>query len=107
MWQNSPTDSVGPWRGASAPSTLGEVDMKKTLWMTGGLVAAITMGALTSGAFALGRFRVAAQPADQTQALKAEVNGFMDLYWQLFSSGNIDQLVERIYHPSGQLSNQG
>src|SRR5262245_8960181 len=81
--------------------------MKKTLWIASGLVAAITMGALTPGALALGRFRAAAQPADQMQALKAEVNSFMDLYWQLFSTGNIDQLVERIYHPSGQLSNQG
>lgn len=47
-----------------------------------------------------------AQQPDQ-QAVKTEVNAFMDLYWQLFSSGDIDQLVSRIYHPFGQLSNQG
>jgi hypothetical protein len=45
-------------------------------------------------------------PVD-TQALKAEVNAFMDLYWQLWSAGKIDDLVERIYHPMGQLSNAG
>jgi hypothetical protein len=44
--------------------------------------------------------------ADQ-EALKKEVNAFMDQYWQLWSNGQIDQLVERIYHPFGQLSNQG
>jgi hypothetical protein len=41
------------------------------------------------------------------QALKKEVNAFMDQYWQLWSSGDIDQLASRIYHPFGQLSNQG
>src|SRR5580765_3841153 len=41
------------------------------------------------------------------QALRREVNAFMDQYWQLWSSGQIDQLVERIYHPMGQLSNTG
>ena len=81
--------------------------MKKTLRITGGFVVAIIVGALSSGALVRGGFRAAAQPADQTQALKTEVNSFMDQYWQLFSAGNIDQLVERIYHPSGQLSNQG
>jgi len=45
--------------------------------------------------------------APNDQAIKAEVNAFMDQYWQLFSAGKIDELVERIYHPSGQLSNQG
>jgi hypothetical protein len=45
-------------------------------------------------------------PATNDQ-LKAEVNTFMDQYWELFSAGKIDELVERIYHPSGQLSNQG
>lgn len=51
--------------------------------------------------------RASAQPADGNVAIKAEVNAFMDLYWQLFSAGDIDQLVTRVYHPSGQLSNQG
>ena len=46
-------------------------------------------------------------PAADQEALKKEVNAFMDQYWQLWSSGQIDQLVERIYHPFGQLSNQG
>jgi hypothetical protein len=53
---------------------------------------------------------VAAQtqtPPVNTEALKAEVNAFMDLYWQLWSAGKIDELVERIYHPIGQLSNSG
>lgn len=51
---------------------------------------------------------VAAQtPPVDSQALKAEVNAFMDLYWQLWSAGKIDDLVERIYHPSGQMSNAG
>jgi hypothetical protein len=45
--------------------------------------------------------------AADEQALKTEVNAFMDQYWALFSAGQIDQLVERVYHPSGQLSNQG
>ena len=46
------------------------------------------------------------QPMDE-QALKKEVNAFMDQYWQLWSTGEIDQLASRIYHPFGQLSNQG
>jgi hypothetical protein len=46
-------------------------------------------------------------PAMDEQALKTEVNAFMDQYWQLWSSGEIDQLASRIYHPFGQLSNQG
>ena len=41
------------------------------------------------------------------RSIEAEVNAFMDQYWQLFSTGQIDQLVERVYHPSGQLGNQG
>jgi hypothetical protein len=45
-------------------------------------------------------------PMDE-QALRKEVNAFMDQYWQLWSSGEIDQLAARIYHPFGQLSNQG
>jgi hypothetical protein len=47
-----------------------------------------------------------APPADE-QALKKEVNAFMDQYWQTWSAGDLDQLVARIYHPFGQLSNQG
>ncbi len=47
-----------------------------------------------------------AAPVDE-QALKKEVNAFMDQYWQLWSAGEIDQLASRIYHPFGQLSNQG
>jgi hypothetical protein len=40
-------------------------------------------------------------------AIRKEVSAFMDQYWELWSTGRIDQLVERIYHPFGQLSNQG
>jgi hypothetical protein len=47
-----------------------------------------------------------AAPVDE-QALKKEVNAFMDQYWQTWSAGDIDQLVARIYHPFGQLSNAG
>jgi hypothetical protein len=49
------------------------------------------------------------QPAAQVdeQALKKEVNAFMDQYWSLWSAGDIDQLAARIYHPFGQLSNAG
>jgi hypothetical protein len=47
-----------------------------------------------------------APPVDE-QALKKEVNAFMDQYWQLWSAGEIDQLATSIYHPFGQLSNQG
>ena len=45
-------------------------------------------------------------PANE-QTLRAEVNAFMDKYWELFSAGKIDELAERIYHPSGQMNNQG
>jgi hypothetical protein len=41
------------------------------------------------------------------QALKKEVNAFMDQYWSIWSAGDIDQLAARIYHPFGQLSNAG
>lgn len=41
------------------------------------------------------------------QAIRKEVSAFMDQYWELWSAGRIDQLVERVYHPFGQLSNQG
>lgn len=47
-----------------------------------------------------------ATPTDE-QTLKNEVNAFMDQYWQLWSAGDIDQLVSRVYHPLGQVSNQG
>jgi hypothetical protein len=58
--------------------------------------------------FAMSAFTSAQQtPAIDEQALKKEVNAFMDQYWQLWSSGEIDQLVARVYHPFGQLSNQG
>ena len=46
-------------------------------------------------------------PAIDEQALTKEVNAFMDQYWQLWSSGEIDQLASRVYHPFGQLNNQG
>ena len=49
---------------------------------------------------------VAAAQQDE-QALKKEVNAFMDQYWSLWSAGDIDQLASRIYHPFGQLSNAG
>jgi hypothetical protein len=45
-------------------------------------------------------------PADE-QKLKAEVNAFMDKYWSLWSAGKIDDLEKQIYHPMGQLSNNG
>ena len=53
--------------------------------------------------------QAAAQAAGQQdeQALKKEVNAFMDQYWSLWSAGDIDQLASRIYHPFGQLSNAG
>jgi hypothetical protein len=58
--------------------------------------------------FAAGAFVSAQQPAPMDeQALKKEVNAFMDQYWQLWSTGEIDQLAARIYHPFGQLSNAG
>jgi hypothetical protein len=50
-----------------------------------------------------------AQPSltGNDQAIRTEVNAFMDRYWELFSAGRIDQLVEQVYDASGQLSNQG
>ena len=50
---------------------------------------------------------VVQQRSADEQALKKEVNAFMDQYWDFWSAGRIDQLVERVYHPFGQLSNQG
>lgn len=70
--------------------------MKRTVWLVAGLVAVVAMGVFTT-----------AQPADNDQTIKAEVNAFMDQYWTLFSGGQIDQLADRIYHPIGQLSNLG
>jgi len=48
----------------------------------------------------------AVAPADE-QKLKVEVNAFMDQYWSLWSAGKFDDLEKRIYHPMGQLSNNG
>jgi hypothetical protein len=45
--------------------------------------------------------------ASQDDTLRAEVNAFMTQYWELWSTGNIDQLVARIYHPMGQVNNTG
>src|SRR6185436_6641740 len=45
-------------------------------------------------------------PVDE-QALKKEVNAFMDQYWSLWSAGDIDQLAARIYHPFGLFCNAG
>jgi hypothetical protein len=66
------------------------------------MLAALVLVAAASTPFA-----VAQQPSADEQALKKEVNAFMDRYWDLWSAGRIDQLVERVYHPFGQLSNQG
>ncbi len=68
----------------------------------------IACGAVAALAVTLGMavFTHAQQKVDD-QALRAEVNAFMDQYWTLFSAGQIDQLAERVYHPFGQLSNQG
>ena len=71
--------------------------MKGTIRIAAGAVALLTVSV----------FAAAQAPANNDQALRAEVNAFMDQYWELWSAGRIDQLVERIYHSSGQLSNQG
>ena len=70
--------------------------MKRHVVMAAGLAAIIAMGTLAT-----------AQQPSRDQALKAEVNAFMDQYWTLFSAGQIDQLAARVYHPFGQLNNQG
>lgn len=70
--------------------------MTRMVQTLAGLVTVFTLSAAT----------VSAQ-TDTNQALKAEVNAFMDLYWKLWSAGDIEQLVAQIYHPFGQLSNQG
>jgi hypothetical protein len=72
--------------------------MKKSFQVFAGIVVALAMSGFT---FAQ------RPPAGGEQALRVEVNAFMDQYWELFSTGQIDQLVARIYHPFGQLSNQG
>ncbi len=73
--------------------------MKRALQVCAGLVfASLATIAFTSAQ---------QPPAGGAQALRTEVNAFMDQYWELFSTGQIDQLVERVYHPFGQLSNQG
>jgi hypothetical protein len=66
------------------------------------MLAALVLVAVASTPLA-----VAQQRSADEQALKKEVNAFMDQYWDLWSAGRIDQLVERVYHPFGQLSNQG
>lgn len=68
--------------------------------IVGGAAVALTL------TLAMAVFTHAQQKVDD-QALRAEVNAFMDQYWTLFSAGQIDQLAERIYHPFGQLNNQG
>ena len=72
--------------------------MKRGFQIVAGIVVALAMSGFT---FAQ------QPPASDEQAVRREVNAFMDQYWQLFSNGQIDQLVERIYHPFGQLNNQG
>ena len=72
--------------------------MKSTIRMAAGVAAMCAMSVVT----------MAAQSATgNDQTLRTEVNAFMDRYWELFSAGRIDQLVEQVYHDSGQLSNQG
>jgi hypothetical protein len=68
--------------------------------IVGGLAASLV------AMIAMAVFTTAQQP-DKDQTIKTEVNAFMDQYWTLFSGGQIDQLAARIYHPFGQLSNQG
>ena len=71
--------------------------MKNRIRLAAGLVAILAMSS----------FSTAQQPGPDEQAIRQEVNAFMDQYWELFSAGRIDELAERIYHPSGQLSNTG
>ena len=71
--------------------------------VTVGILASFVMF-LTMTAFASAQQQAA--PMDE-QALKTEVNAFMDNYWRLWSAGDIDQLAAQIYHPFGQLSNAG
>lgn len=72
--------------------------MKSGIPISAGLVMMLALGSSTT----------AQQPVvGDEQAIRKEVSAFMDQYWELWSAGRIDQLVERIYHPFGQLSNQG
>jgi hypothetical protein len=71
--------------------------MRRRLQISAGLLVLVAMSAVAG----------AQKPTFDEAALKKEVNAFMDTYWTLWSAGQIDQLVERIYHPIGQLSNQG
>ncbi len=82
--------------------TVSRVTTTKTVKSAIAIAAILVAMLATTATGAAGQ---AAAAGDQ--AAKAEVNKFMDLYWELFSAGRIDELVERIYHPSGQLSNQG
>ena len=72
--------------------------MKRTIRIAAGIVAMLEMCVPTTAQQA---------PAVNEQTIRTEVNAFMDQYWELFAAGRIDQLVDRIYHASGQLSNQG
>lgn len=75
---------------------------------TKSVTRAIAIAAALMALLATTATRAAGQAAAAgDEAIKAEVNAFMDQYWELFSAGRIDDLVARIYHPSGQLSNQG
>jgi len=83
-----------------------EHEMRFGLYAAAGLV--VIAGAVSgfSRTFAPPIAAQTVAAADE-QKLKAEVNAFMDQYWTLWSAGRIDQLESRIYHPFGQLSNQG
>ena len=77
--------------------------MKSRIRVSAGLAVMFSMMA-----FVMDPSPIAQQkPAVDEQALKKEVNAFMDQYWTLWSAGQIDQLVAQIYHPSGQLNNTG
>lgn len=69
-------------------------------------VAVVGAGFTRSWTFAPALSAQTVAPADE-QKLKAEVNAFMDKYWSLWSAGKIDELEKQIYHPMGQLSNNG
>lgn len=81
--------------------------MKRIVQAAAGVVAIFAMTMFTTAQQAPGSPGSTGSPGSNDQTLRTEVNAFMDQYWELFSAGRIDQLVERIYHPSGQLSNQG
>jgi hypothetical protein len=76
-----------------------------------GAVALVAVAVVGSGFTETSYFAPAlsaqAVPAADEQKLKAEVNAFMDQYWSLWSAGKFDELEKRIYHPMGQLSNNG